>query len=65
MWSELYNLHDQHDEIHIVQSATLQNNSCGLKQEPALYGSKEWWNLIGTDLLPLHTIEGTITDVYL
>lgn len=65
MWLKIYDLLEESEEIRITQKASLEGSDYGLSKEPALFGSKKWWNLIGTDVLPLHLIEGVITDIYL
>ena len=36
----------------------------GLSKEPAVIGTAEWWSLLGSDQLRLHSIEGRIERVY-
>jgi len=35
-----------------------------IRPDPAPFGSEQWWEALGTDRLPLHQVEGRITDVY-
>jgi hypothetical protein len=61
----IYELKYDDNHIKITQDASLHRDNCGLVTEPALFGSSEWWCLVGTDRLPRHTQEGTITRVYM
>ena len=57
MWKKIYNLIDEPDEIEITQKASISSGTEGLSQIPALFGSEDWWKLVGTDLLPLRIIQ--------
>lgn len=50
--------------IESTQEASLHGDY-GLETKPALFGSNEWWQLLGTEKLPLHTIEGVISEAYM
>ena len=65
MWKKIYNLIDEPDEIEITQKASKSSGKEGLSQIPALFGSEDWWKLVGTDLLPLRIIQGIVSDLYL
>jgi hypothetical protein len=36
----------------------------GIASEPAVVGTDEWWSLVGTDRVPLHSQEGLIDSVF-
>ncbi len=60
----VYDLGGDCQGIESTQEASLQGDY-GLDTKPALFGSNEWWQLLGTEKLPLHTIEGVISEVYM
>ncbi len=61
----IYNLKMDKRWIDLVQNASLHRDDCGLTTEPALFGTPEWWSFVGTEKLPVHTVEGVITRVYM
>ncbi len=61
----IYDFRRDKRQIEILQEASLHRDDCGLVTTPALVGSPEWWELVGTEALPVHTIEGTISRVYM
>lgn len=65
MWVTVYDLSKEKEEIRITQEASLHGLGYGLQQNPALFGSKKWWDLVDTDFLPLYIMQGKINDVYL
>jgi len=62
--TRLYDLAEDHELIAKVQHATLTTTDFGLVPEIALYGSREWWQAIEEERIPLHRIEGVISDVF-
>ena len=61
----IYNLKMDKRWIELVQNASLHRDDCGLTTEPTLFGTPEWWSFVGTEKLPVHTIEGVITRVFI
>ena len=61
----IYDLKRNRRHIKDVQNASLHSDDCGLVTKPELFGSSKWWKLVGTDQLPIHTLEGIITKVYM
>lgn len=61
----IYDFRRDKRQIEIMQNASLHRDDCGLVTTPALVGSPEWWDLVGTERLPIHTIEGKISGVYM
>lgn len=45
-WVKVYDLAEDAPKIEAAQRATLQHPSLGLKPEPALFGSAEWWSAV-------------------
>jgi hypothetical protein len=65
-WTKVYDLADDETHIRHMQEATVHpDDEVGLRPEPALVGSPEWWQAVGTAALPVVTVEGTISDVYM
>ena len=64
-WITIYDLKQDKRLIQLVQDASLHRDDAGLQSRPALFGSREWWKHVGTATLPIHTLEGTITRVYM
>ncbi len=64
-YTTIYDLKRDEREIMLVQNASLHRDDCGLATSPALFGSAEWFGMVGTDALPVHTLEGKITRVYM
>jgi hypothetical protein len=62
---KIYDLSLDSREIEQVQQATLSTKDYGLKPIPALFGSPEWWKSIESGVLPVHTIVGKISRVYM
>lgn len=59
----VYRLREDRQHIAAVQWVTL--NGGGLEQTHGLLGSEEWWKRIEAGELPLHTIHGTLSYVYM
>jgi hypothetical protein len=62
---KIYDLKQDHRKINLVQKATLETKDYGLVPEPALFGSPDWWRAVEENLIPVHTIEGIISRVYM
>ena len=65
MFITIYDFRRDTRQIELMQNASLHRDDCGLVTTPALVGSVEWWALVGTDVLPIHVIEGKISRVYM
>lgn len=61
----VYQLKKDRDRIGKIQKATLTTDDYGIQQTHGLFGSSEWWQHIQDGKLPLHTLRGTITRVYM
>jgi hypothetical protein len=59
-WVKVYDLSQDQAHIHAVQQASLDEGPFGLKQEPALFGSPEWWEAIERGDVARRWIEGVI-----
>lgn len=64
-WITIYDLKQDKRHIKLVQDASLHRPDAGLVSKPALFGSRAWWNHVGTDSLPVHTLRGIVTRVYM
>jgi len=64
---QIYNLKNDSRRIKIIQEASLDKNSyAGYKTENGLlFGTKEWFNAIEKGMIPIHTIKGIISRVYM
>lgn len=62
---KVYDLKKAKDRIEAVQKATLETDDYGLVPEHGLFGSHEWWKAIDKGVIPIHTIEGIISRVYM
>ena len=62
---QVYGLRFDHDYVAKVQEATLNTADAGLLPEPHLYGSPEWWSTVETGGIPIHTVAGTISKVFM
>ena len=63
-WVTVYDLHRDKRWVQEVRNASRQREEVGLAAEPALFGSREWWALVGADRLPVHVIDGVISRVF-
>lgn len=59
-WIKIYDLSEDHRHIEAVQRATEDAGPFGLKPEPALFGSSEWWRAVESGVLPKHWVTGVI-----
>jgi hypothetical protein len=64
-WRTIYDLRRDTRRIASVQQTSLEGPKSGLKPEPALFGSDEWWGAIDEGSLPVLVASGTITRVYM
>jgi hypothetical protein len=47
------------------QDATLYSEEGGIVSEHGLFGSSEWWLAVENGDLPVHSVEGVISDVFM
>ena len=64
MFKVIYDLSKESEEIARLQAVSLSESGAGLKAEPALIGSTEWWDLVDTVRLPLIKVTGIVSDVH-
>ena len=62
---QVYALRLDHDHVAKVQAATLGRGDAGLLPEPHLYGSPEWWSMVETGEIQVHTVRGSISKVFM
>ena len=62
---KIYDLKRDSRKIGLIQKATLETKDYGLVPNPALFGSDDWWRAIENTEIPIHTIEGVISRVYM
>lgn len=58
----IYDLSKDEDRILWMQSASKEGR--GIKDQPALVGSLDFWEAIQSGKIPLHSEEGVITKVF-
>jgi hypothetical protein len=61
----VYRLRQNKRFIEAVQKATLTTDAFGIEPTHGLFGSDEWWGQITSGDLPIHTLSGHITKVYM
>ncbi len=61
----VYDLRSDQERVSLTQKATLTTTDFGIEQTHGLFGSDVWWQEIEVGNLPIHTISGTITRVYM
>lgn len=61
----VYRLHDDTEQVAAIQRATSTTDDFGIEPTHGLLGSDEWWRSIETGQLPLQTLRGTISRVYM
>jgi hypothetical protein len=61
----VYNLRDDHEKVAAIQEATLRTSDFGIEPTHGLLGSREWWSAIESGRLPLQTLRGTISQLYM
>lgn len=64
-WHNIYELAQDQQQIAAVQKATLTTEEYGLEPTHGLFGSDEWWKQIADGRLPVETLRGTISRVYM
>lgn len=62
---KIYDLKENPGWIQLVQKATLETEDYGLVPEHGLFGSPQWWRAIEEGIVPVHTVEGIISRVYM
>ncbi len=62
---KIYDLHHDKRAVKLIQDATLNTEDFGFKQEHGLFGSREWWQAIEQEMIPMKRIEGIISRVYM
>jgi hypothetical protein len=61
----IYRLRADKDFIAQVQKATAATEEFGVEPTHGLFGSPGWWEHICDATLPVHTLRGTISRVYM
>ncbi len=61
----VYRLEQDAKYIEGVQKATLTTEEFGIADTHGLFGSEAWWGQIRSGALPVRTLRGTITRVYM
>jgi len=61
----VYLLREDAPHIEAVQRATRTTKKFGIEPTHGMFGSSEWWEQIAAGKLPVHTLMGKITDVYM
>jgi hypothetical protein len=61
----IYRLRADKDFIAQVQKATTTSEEFGIEPTHGLFGSAEWWQHVRDGTLPVHTLRGAITRVYM
>jgi hypothetical protein len=61
----VYRFRDDTERVSAIQRATLTTDHAGIEPTHGLVGSDEWWRNIETGRLPLQTVRGTISRVYM
>ena len=61
----IYRLRSDKDFIAQVQKATVTTERFGIESTHGLFGSPEWWRHVRDGTLPVHTLRGAITRVYM
>jgi len=62
---KIYDLKHDSRKIALIQKATLDTKDYGLVPKPALFGSAAWWKAIENNGIPIHTVEGIVSRVYM
>lgn len=61
----IYRLRADKDFIAQVQKATTTSEEFGIEPTHGLFGSSEWWHHVSDGTLPVQTLRGAITRVYM
>lgn len=64
-WQAVYDLRDDRDYVAAVQMATLTTSEFGIEPTHGLFGSAEWWRRIESGSLPVQTLKGRISRVFM
>ena len=62
---KVYDLREDRRIIELIQDATLNTEDYGILSDHGLVGSDDWWRAIERGELPVHSVEGIITNVYM
>jgi hypothetical protein len=62
---KIYDLKRDDERVRQIQQATLEKTDFGLVPDPALFGSSEWWQAIKLGIIPVQTIKGVISKVFM
>jgi hypothetical protein len=62
---KIYDLRDDVAYIAGVQKATMETLKFGLVPEHGLFGTAAWWGAIRDGKIPIHSVEGRITRVFM
>jgi len=62
---QIYDLRRDVEYIQLVQKATVETKDFGLIPEHGLFGSAEWWEAVKRGRIPVRTITGKVSRVYL
>jgi len=65
MFRLIYDLREADAYVASVQDATLHSDWAGLVPEHGLFGSPEWWQAIEDGCIPVRTVLGRISRVYM
>ena len=63
--TQIYSLREDRDHINAVQRATLETTDLGLVPDPWLFGSLDWWEGVGSGDIPIQTVVGQISHVFM
>lgn len=64
-WLQIYDLRQDLHRVSAIQEATLKTDHYGIEPTYGLFGSEQWWQHVEDSTLPLHTMRGKITRVYM
>ena len=62
---KIYDLKMDKERVRQIQKATLETTEFGLVPDPALFGSDEWWGAIKLGRIPVQTVKGVISRVFM
>lgn len=62
---KVYDLKEDKRRIKLIQDATLNSWTAGLKKEHGLFASDKWWSAIEDGRTPKISLEGIISRVYM
>jgi hypothetical protein len=61
----IYRLRRDKKFIASVQHATQMTDKFGIEAVHGLFGAAEWWEAIKAGVLPVHTLRGIVTKLYM